>query len=226
MGKICVFLTAKELFLYRSTKLRIIEPLIYRVEASEIGYELKSGLFAYSRNPGYIVGRISHQSLDVNKLLGLDSVGFLKERPVKARGLLRFYQKHAGFIVYKLKRITVTRKNIRLNIPLNSHSRKRTENIICLVALKRYNLASHTLHTKLCIRKLNGKLIRHSLSGGLIALVHFMPEGRSLQIKRYRAIIGLQRGYLPFNDICHSVNRVSIKTVFVGQQSYTVKGSV
>ena len=76
-------------------------------------------------------------------------------------------------------------------MPFLRQSGKRPQNIVRLKALLLENRDVHGLQHLLQKGHLFAQLLRHALSGSLVAVKGSVAEGRRVQIKRHRQIIGL-----------------------------------
>ena len=64
------------------------------------------------------------------------------------------------------------------------------------------------------------------MTGGLVAVVHLVAEGGSLQVKGHGHLVGLALLEQGEQDIQKAINGVGIAAVLGGQQLDAVKGTV
>ena len=200
--------------------------LIQYVQGAKLGDQLDGRFFSDSGNAGDIIRAVTHQRLNVHKLLGCHAVFFLKRGTVKGDGIVIGSKKHGGCIRDQLKGITVTRKDIRLIALLLRHCGKGAENIVRLIARHLKNSGAESLHALLGIGKLRKKLGGRLVASRFIGIVKFVTEGGGLYVKGNCAIIGRKSLDLLGYDIDHTVHRIGIDALIVRQKANAIEGSV
>ena len=86
----------------------------------------------------------------------------------------------------KLKAVAVACGNHAVPSRFGAAARKRSEDIVRLIALAGYNLKAERAEQLLERLKLRRQLMRHSLALRLIAVIQLVPEGGRAQIERDR----------------------------------------
>ena len=107
-----------------------------------------------------------------------------------------------------------------------SHGSKSAEDVISLPALAFNNAKAHGGGSLFRPGKLDGKILRHRLSGSLISLVHLMSEGGSFKVKRAGKIVGRKSVKMLFQYGYKAVNGVGRRTVCGAQGTDSVKSAV
>ena len=122
-------------------------------------------------------------------------------------------------------------------IPVSRHQRdlqavglrffcKRSQNVVRLqpLALHYDHLhgAQHVLHH----RNLLPQLLRHGFSRPLVGLVHLMPEGGGVYVKRHRKILRFFLLQYSEHDIQESIHRIGVQSSCIAQIRHSVERPV
>ena len=103
---------------------------------------------------------------------------------------------------------------------------ERAQDVVGFPALGGDGAVAQVCQQLLEHRHLLGQFLRHAVAGGLVAVVHFVPEGGSLQVKGHGHLVGLALLEQGEQDIQKAVNRIGIAAVLGGQQLDAKKGAV
>ena len=228
LRKVRAFLAVFQLCAHRGGMLGGGQLLVNAVQRAVFANQLERGLFPDAGHAGNVVGAITHQSLDVHELLGLNAV-FGKERiSVHNQGVLIGGKQDVGGRIDELQGIAVTRQHQRTAIfrIVARHSGKRAENVVRLVALQLQHVQAQHGYDLLCNGHLRTQLVGHGVSARFVCVVHLVAEGGCLEVKRHSRKIGLVLLYLLRENIDHTVQRVGRRAVLGGQQPDAVKRAV
>ena len=147
--------------------------------------QLCCSLFAYTRYTWYIVGFISHQTLEINKLPGCKAVSVnhgLSVINIEFRHTF-FSKDDFSDIRRQLQLILVPCNDIWFEARSFSFSGYRSDNIISFKPFNLYLFYIHSCKYILEDRYLHSQLRRHFLPPGLIILIFSVPESRCLHIE-------------------------------------------
>ena len=129
-------------------------------------------------------------------------------------------------VIYKLEGVPIAGDNDTVPAMFAADSPGSAQNVICFPAGKRIGGDVHGTENVFENRHLGGQLIGHGLSGGLVALVGGVSEGRAFFVKgnsqRLR-LLGIQKG---LHDVQKTIDGACGLTGFGGQVAYPVKGTV
>ncbi len=208
----------------------LLQMRIKIVNGTELGHQGNGCLFSHLGHPGNIVGGISHQRLQFNKLLRRHLVqGFHILRVI----VLNLRPPHPGLgnpdfdtLRGNLQQIPVPGYQGHLHPPSLRLFGQSPQNIVRLQARLFHNGDFHGLKHFLHHRYLLPQFLRHGLAGALVRLIHLMAEGGRMHVKGHRQII---RMFL-LQDLEHYIqkakDRVGMQPFCVAQIRHAVKGSV
>ena len=157
--------------------------------------QIRGGLLADARNAGDIVGRITHQGLQLDDLKRGHLIPVNDVLRVIILGLshtsFRLWQADANMLGGQLQKIPVAGQYRHLHAQGLASFRHGSQEIVRLQTGLFHGRNAHGVQHVFQHRHLLMKLRRHGFSGALIGVVHLMPEGRRLHIEGHRQIIGL-----------------------------------
>ena len=192
--------------------------------------EGKGALFPNARHAGDVIGGVAHQRLDLDELLRLDAVFFPDggggHRFVD--GALRggFGQNYADAVGDELQGVPVAgakQHGVAVFLPLPGQA---AQDIVRLVALGFQNGVAQKPQHFLYQGHLLAQLLRHSLAGALVRLVHFVAEGGRVQVEGKGDGVRLLILDELIDDIEKAVDGVGVGAILRGEQPHPVKGSV
>ena len=129
-------------------------------------------------------------------------------------------------LVRNLQQIPVSRDKSDLNAGALCLLCQRAKNIIRLKPRLLHDDNAHRPQHILHHRHLLAQLLRHGLSRSLICLIHLVPEGRRMDVERYREIIRLFLFQYLKHDVQESVDGIGMQSLRIRQLGDSVKGSV
>ena len=135
-------------------------------------------------------------------------------------------QQHRGGVAHQLQAVAVSGGQKAVILPGGAGSGQRAQDVVGFPALGGDGAVAQVCQQLLEHRHLLGQFLRHAVAGGLVAVVHFVPEGGSLQVKGHGHLVGLALLEQGEQDIQKAVNRIGIAAVLGGQQLDAKKGAV
>ena len=209
---------------------RVIELFIYAVKRAEPGDESGGRLFADAGDTGDVIGGIAHQRLDVDELARRDAVffgdGFRGHRGRFAAPEVGGGQQHRDGVGHQLQAVAVAGRNEAGVAPLLAAAGEGAKDIVGLVALALDHRVAERREDFFEHRQLLGQLLRHTLAGGLVAVIHLMTEGFGPHIKGHGHSVGGMVIHQADEDIHKALNGVGMAAVVRGEQLDAVKGAV
>ena len=190
------------------------------------GDELECGLLADTRNTGNVVRGVTHQRLDVYKLLGRDAVFLDEARAVEDDGFLVRRKQDCDVVADELQRIAVTGQKVCLVSVIDCLCGQRAEDVISLIARLLRDGEAHGSRTFLCIGELHAQFIGGSMTACLVFGIRLMTEGRLLAVKGDDADVGTYRVELLFKHGDHAIYGVGVDAFLGGQRTDAVIGTV
>ena len=193
-------------------------------------HQLRGRLFPDLWHARNIIRRISHQSLQINKLLRRN---LIPRFHIPGIVVLHFCPAAFGLgnpnlnmLRCNLQKVPVPGNKSHFHAFPFGPRRQRSEDIVGLQPGLLHNTDAHRLKHLFHDRNLLPQLLRHRFSCSFIFLINFMPKGRRMHIKSHGQII---RFFL-FQNLEHNVqktmNRIRMKSLAVGQIGHAVKSSV
>ena len=208
----------------------VVDVLIHPFQRTEVLHEGEGGLFADAPHAWDIVGSIAHQALDLDELLGLDAVFFADGVHIHGHGLAAAQrcggQQHRGGVAHQLQAVAVSRGKEAVVLPGRAGGGQRAQDVVGFPAFGGDDAIAQVREDLLQHRHLLGQLVRHTVAGGLVALVHLVAEGGGLQVKGHGHFVGLGLLQQGEHDIQKAENGVGITAVLGGQQLDAEKGTV
>ncbi len=208
----------------------VVDVGIDAFQVPELLYQGQGGLFADALHAGDVVGRVAHQTLDLDQLQGLDAV-FLPDgirvhgdRFAAAHGAGG--QQHRGGVADQLQAVTVSGGQIAVIFPGGAGGGQGAQDVIGFPALGGDLPVTQVGEQLFEDGHLLGQLVGHGLPGGLVAVVHLVPEGGGPQVERHGHFIGLAAPEQGVENIQKAENGVGIAAVLGGQQLDAVEGAV
>ena len=205
---------------------RIVNMRIHTVQRAEILHKHQGSFFADSGHTRDIIAGIAHQAFHFDQLAGLYAVFFAHGLGVHGNGFLVGGQQNGGGFAGQLQAVPVSRGQQAIVLAGGAGGGQRAQNIISLPALAAYAHKAQIGQKLLEHRHLLGKLGRHTVARGFIAIVHFVAEGRGLQIPRNSHFIGLVRFEQVQKNIHKAVNGVGKAAILGGEHFDAEKGTV
>ena len=182
----------------------------------------------HAGHAGDVVAAVAHQSLQVDKLLRGNAPLHLHLCRGVPRGLglslhgLR--QRNPDMRIRQLQKVPVAGNDGHLMARCLHALRHGAENVIRLIALQCQNGNVHALQQLLHQRHLLQQLRRHGLSRALVAVKHFVSEGRLRQIKGHRQVI---RAFLLQHlqqNVHKAEDAVDVLSLGIAELRYAVEG--
>ena len=208
----------------------VVEVGVHAFQRAEGLHQAQGGLFADALHAGDVVGGVAHQALHLNELPGLNAVFFVDGVHVHGHGLAAAHhgggQQHRGGVAHQLQAVAVSGGQEAVILPGGAGSGQRAQDVVGLPALGGDGAVAQVCQQLLEHRHLLGQLLRHAVAGGLVAVVHFVAEGGSLQVKGHGHLVGLALLEQGEQDIQKAVDRIGIAAVLGGQQLDAKKGAV
>ncbi len=219
-----------ELLAHGSPDGRVVQIIIYRVQGDEASDELAGGFLTDAGDPRYGVGAVAHERLAVNEAAGRKTVFFDESCLVILDGLAasRFCrdQLDVGGRTDELKTVAVARDDEAEVAGGLACGRYGTDDIVRLIALELIARYVHGVKHVLEPGKLLCHLVGHALAVGLVAGIHFVPEGGRLEIKGNAERVGSVLGNELSEYVYKAVYGVGVQPVGSGKGANAVKGSV
>ena len=230
IGQVGVILTVFKLFAKLGANGRVVQIIINPIQRAELQKQLRGGLRTDTCNTGNVVGAVTHQSLQVHKLLWFKAV-FLTEffRVIQCGcGLPRtgYHQLHMDMLIDKLQTVTVTCNDHTFPIVVSADPANCSNNIVSFPSLTFVDRDIHSLQHLLHNRHLHSQLLGHSMSGSLVSVIFFVTECRTVEIKgdadRLRLLLLLHA----LQNIQEAVDGMGIQSVPGSQRLDTKIGTV
>ena len=160
-----------------------------RVDAFQVpvlGDELRRGLVTDPGHARDVVGRVALQGLEVDHLVGSQTVPLLDHLLVVDHGVLKALPRRHELDArrHELERVEVSRDDDGLEAQLLRLPRKRPDDVIRFVPRQRVHGDAERLEDLLAALELRAELVRHRPARGLIRGVALMPERRDGEIER------------------------------------------
>ena len=192
----------------------IFQMRIHSVQAAELCQQLLGGFGANPGNAGDIVGGIAHQGFQVNQLFRLEAVFLLKQLLGVQRGgglpRLGDDKLYVHIPVNQLQAVPVTGDDDALPGVVGADFAHRANHIVRFPALAFINGNAHGLQHLLHNGHLLGKLLRHGVAGGFVAVIFLVAEGGAVEVKGNCHGIGLLLLLHPFQNVQKAENRMGI----------------
>ena len=221
VGQVGAFLPALQLFPELGPDGGILKMLIHPVQASEFLQQFPRGLGTHPGHAGDVVGGIPHQGLQVNQFLRLESVlcpepFFIVHGRVGLAGL-GDHQLHMDVFIDQLQTVPVAGDNDALPALFRADSPYGADHVIGLPALAFVDGDVHGPEHILHNGHLHGKLLGHSLPGGLVAVEAQMAEGGPMEVKGHAYRLGLLLLLHPLQNVQEAVDRMGVQSLPGGQ---------
>ena len=208
----------------------VIDVLVHPFQRTEVLHQRQSGLFTDAPHPRDIIGGIAHKALHLNELSGLDAVFFLNGVHIHRHRFAASHdsggKQHSGGVTDQLQAVPVSRGKEAVVLPGGTGSGQRAKDVVRLPALGSDGTVAEVCQKFLEHRHLLGQLFRHAVTGGFVAIIHFVAEGGGLQVKGHSHFVGLGLLQQGEHDIQKAENGVGITAVLGGQQLDAEKGTV
>ena len=224
------FLPGFQLFAHTGLDVQLVQMLINIGKAAELLHQLPGAFGANARHAGNVVGGIPLNGLDVDEL-GRGHAVFLPNFVLiveSGLGLAELGggQAHAHLRGDQLEAVPVAGGDDALIPGVLTGAGQGAQNVVGLPALALYQGVSQIPEQLLEGGHLLGQLRGHPLAVGLIAGIHFMPEGGGFQVKGngHAVRLGLILDFLEHGE--KTVNPVGEKPLLGGEELDPVKGPV
>ena len=185
--EICLFAVCLQLLPQIFTDLR--QMLINTVERPVLQQQTGRRLRPHTRNAGDVVGAVAHQALEIDQALRCKAVFGGERRLIVKRGgrlaALGRDELHMHVRINELEAVAVTGDDHALPAVFPAQPPDGAEHVVGLPALTLKDGNVHRAQNVLHIRKLHGKLVRHRVARGLIAVVLQMAECGRFEIERH-----------------------------------------
>ena len=172
----------------------IVDVLVHAFQRAKVLHKGQGGLFTNALHARNIIRSIAHQALHLNELSGLDAVFFLNGVHVHRHRLAASHdsggKQHSGGVTDQLQAVPVSRSKEAVVLSGGAGSGQRAKNIIRFPAFGGDGAVAEVCQKFLEHRHLLGQLFGHAMAGGLVAIVHFVAEGGSLQVKGNSHLVG------------------------------------
>ena len=203
---------------------------IYAVQRTEFVQQVAGRLGADPGNTGNIVRAVAHQGLQIDQPRRGKAILRLKYRRgiVDRRGLpgLRAHELDRHMRIDQLQAVAVAGQNDAVPTAAAARLGHRADHVVGLPALTLVDWDVHRFQHLLHDRHLHGKLLRHRVPCGLVAVIFQVAEGRPVQIKgnAQRVRRFLRRDLL--QNIQKAEDRVRVQAVARRQRPHAVKRAV
>ena len=208
----------------------VIDVLVYAFQRAEVLHKAQGSLFADALHAGDIVRGVAHQALNLDELFGRDAVFFLNGVHIHGHGLAAPHdgggQQNSGGVAHQLQAVAVSGGEETIVLPGGAGSGQRAEDVVGLPAFGGDGAVAQISQKFFQHRHLLCQLLRHTVAIGLVAIVHFVAEGGSLQVESHSHLVGFALLEQGEQDIQKAVNGVGIAAVLGGQQLDAEKGTV
>ena len=208
----------------------VVDVLVHTLQRTEVLHQRQSGLFTDAPHARDIIGGVAHQALDLNELLGFDAVFFADGIHIHGHSLAAAQhgggQQYGGGVAYQLQAVAVSRGKEAVIPPGGTGGGQRAKDIIRFPAFGGDGAVAKVCQQLLEHRHLLGQLLGHTVAGGFVAIVHFVAEGRSLEVKGHGHLVRLALLEQREQDIQKAKNGVGVPSVLGGQQLDAKKGAV
>ena len=200
----------------------VVEVGVDVFQRAEFLHKAQSRLFADAPHARDVVGRVSHQALYLDELFGLDAVFFLNGVHVHGDGLAPPHdgggQQDGRALADQLQAVAVSGGKEAV-IPAGIAGRRQcAQNVVGLPALGRHLTIAQIGEQLFQHRHLLRQLFGHSVPGGLVAVVHLVPERWRTQIECHGDLVGLGVLEQGEQNIQKAKNGVGVAAVLGGQQ--------
>ena len=208
----------------------VVNVLVHALQRAEGLHQREGGLFADALHAGDVIRGIAHQALHLDELLRRKAVFFLNGVLVHHHGLAASHhggsKQHGGALAHQLQAVPVSGGKEAVVLAGSAGSSQCTQNIVRLPALGGNGAVAKVCQQLLEHRHLLCQLLGHGVAGGLVAIVHFMPEGGGFQIKSHSHLIRLALLEQGEQNVQKAIDGVGITSVLGGQQLDAVKSAV
>ena len=173
----------------------VVNVLVHALQRAESLHQREGGLFADTLHAGDVIRGIAHQALHLNKLLRRKAVFFLNGVLVHHHGLAAPHhgssQQHGGALAHQLQAVPVSGGKEAVVLAGGAGSSQCTQNIVRFPAFGGNGAVAKVCQQLLEHRHLLRQFLGHGVAGGLVAIVHFMPEGGGFQVKSHGHFVRL-----------------------------------
>ena len=180
------------------------------IKTAEVGNQLECAFFADARHAGDVVGLVTHDGLDVHKLLGRYAVMLDEGRTVKVDRLGIRRQQHRDVVPDQLERVAVSGEDVGRLARVGRGVCQCADEVVGFKALLFDDGEAHGAQHLLGGGKLLEQLGRRRAAARLVVGVHLVAEGRRFQVKGNRGVGWVQRAEMLFDDIQHPVDGVGV----------------
>ena len=208
----------------------VVNVLVHALQRAEGLHQREGGLFADALHAGDVIRGIAHQALHLDKLLRRKAVFFLNGVLVHHHGLAAPHhggsQQHGGALAYQLQAVPVSGGKETVVLPGGAGSSQCTQNIVRFPAFGGNGAVAKVCQQLFEHRHLLRQFLGHGVAGGFVAIVHFMPEGGSFQIKSHGHLVRLALLEQGEQNVQKAIDGVGVTSVLGGQQLDAVKSAV
>ena len=208
----------------------IVEVGVDPGEAAVFLDEGDGALLADALDARDVVRGVAHQALDVDELAGGDAVFLLHGLHVHGDGLAAAHggggQQDGGGVADQLQTVPVSGGEEAVVAAGGAGGGQGAEDVVGLPALRRHLAVAQRSQKLFQHRHLCSQLVGHLVAGGLVAVVHFVAEGRGLEVEGHGHLVGVTFLKQGEQDIQKAENGVGVAAVLGGQQLDAVKSTV
>ena len=203
----------------------IAEMFVYSPRAAVFAEQVERALFAHARHAGDVVRRVAGKRLEVENLRRREPHALFERRRVHD---LHFAdaalgEQHRRGVVYELETVAVAGEDKRFDaVGLG----ERTDDVVRFYPLPLDVLYTHYVQHMLDHGHLHGQLVGHAAAGGLIAVVHLVPEGRRVHVESHRHVLRAVFGYHAHEHVRKAVYRAARLAFFRRQHGQRVVRAV
>ena len=204
--------------------------LVHALQRTESLHQREGGLFADALHAGDVIRGVAHQALHLDKLLGGKAVFFLNGVLVHRHSFAAPHyggsQQHGGALAHQLQAVPVSGGKEAVVLADGAGSSQRAQNIVRFPSLGGNGAVAKVCQQLLEHRHLLCQFLGHGVAGGLVAIVHFMPEGGGFQVKGHGYLVRLALLEQREQNVQKAIDGVGITSVLGGQQLDAVKSAV
>ena len=208
----------------------VVNVFVHALQRAESLHQREGGLFADALHAGDVIRGIAHQALHLDKLLRRKAVFFLNGVLVHHHGLAAPHhgssQQYGGALAHQLQAVAVSGGKEAVVLPGGAGSSQCAQNIVRFPALGGNGAVAKVCQQLLEHRHLLCQFLGHGVAGGLVAIVHFMPEGGGFQVKSHGHLVRLALLEQGEQNVQKAIDGVGVTSVLGGQQLDAVKSAV
>ena len=208
----------------------VVNVLVHALQRAEGLHQREGGLFADALHAGDVIRGVAHQALHLDELLRRKAVFFLNGILVHHHGLAASHhgssQQYGGALAHQLQAVAVSGGKETVIFPGGAGSSQCAQNIVRFPALGGNGAVAKVCQQLLEHRHLLCQFLGHGVAGGLVAIVHFMPEGGSFQVKSHGHLVRLALLEQGEQNVQKAIDGVGVTSVLGGQQLDAVKSAV